>query len=96
MQSMGMTRFLRAAQVVLSAAMCLLSSAQPLSPENRRVHVPARGIPHKLAGSASGTTVTWVVTSTADSGPETLRQHLLDATRGDTITFDSAGYGPGT
>ena len=38
---------------------------------------------------------TWVVTSTADSGPGTLRQALLDAAGGDTITFDPAMFPPG-
>ena len=31
---------------------------------------------------------TWVVTSTADSGPGTLREALQNAVNGDTITFD--------
>ena len=35
-----------------------------------------------------------VVTSTADSGPGTLRQALLDAKSGDTITFDTAVFPP--
>jgi parallel beta-helix repeat protein len=39
---------------------------------------------------------TLVVTSTADSGPGTLRQALLDAGNGDTITFDSAVFPPGS
>jgi len=34
------------------------------------------------------------VTSTADSGPGTLRQALLDAQNGDTITFDPAVFPP--
>jgi hypothetical protein len=37
---------------------------------------------------------TFVVTSTADSGPGTLRQALQDAQRGDTITFDPAVFPP--
>jgi len=37
---------------------------------------------------------TLVVTSTADSGPGTLRQALLDAQSGDTITFDPAVFTP--
>jgi parallel beta-helix repeat protein len=37
---------------------------------------------------------TRVVTSTADSGPGTLRQALLDAQGGDTITFDPAVFPP--
>jgi hypothetical protein len=39
---------------------------------------------------------TRVVTSTADSGPGTLRQALLDAVNGDTITFDPAVFPPGS
>ena len=38
---------------------------------------------------------TMVVTSTADSGPGTLRQALLDAESGETITFDPAVFPPG-
>lgn len=41
-----------------------------------------------------GTTIT--VTSSADSGPGTLRQALLDAQGGDTITFDPAIFPPTT
>ncbi len=37
---------------------------------------------------------TTVVNSTADSGSGTLRQALLDAQRGDTITFDPAVFSP--
>jgi parallel beta-helix repeat protein len=37
---------------------------------------------------------TIVVTSTADSGPGTLRQALLDAANGDIITFDVAVFPP--
>ena len=37
---------------------------------------------------------TIVVSSTADSGPDTLRQTLLDAQSGDTITFDPAVFPP--
>ncbi|GAI26372.1 unnamed protein product, partial [marine sediment metagenome] len=35
-----------------------------------------------------------LVTSTADAGPGTLRQALLDARSGDTITFDPAVFPP--
>jgi hypothetical protein len=37
---------------------------------------------------------TIIVTSSADSGPGTLRQALLDAQSGDTITFDAAIFPP--
>ncbi len=37
---------------------------------------------------------TVVVTNTADSGPGTLRQALLDVQRGDTIIFDPAVFSP--
>jgi hypothetical protein len=40
----------------------------------------------------SGDTI--IVTSTADSGPGTLRQALEDAQSGDTITFDTATFPP--
>ena len=35
-----------------------------------------------------------IVTRTADSGPGTLRQALLDAASGDTLTFDPAVFPP--
>ncbi len=38
---------------------------------------------------------TLVVVSTADSGPGTLRQALLDVRAGDTITFDQSVFPPG-
>ena len=44
--------------------------------------------------AAPAATIT--VTSTADSGPGTLRQALLDAPSGDTITFDPAVFPPGS
>jgi len=37
---------------------------------------------------------TIIITSTADSGPGTLRQALLDVQSGDTITFDPAVFAP--
>ena len=43
---------------------------------------------------AQGATIT--VTSTADSGPGSLRQALLDAVSGDTITFDTSVFPPGS
>lgn len=39
---------------------------------------------------------TLVVVSTADSGPGTLRQAILDAKAGDTITFDPSVFPPGS
>jgi hypothetical protein len=50
-----------------------------------------------LPGISCGETIgeTIVVNSTADSGPGTLRQALLDARSGDTITFDPAVFPPG-
>ena len=41
---------------------------------------------------APGKTI--IVASTADAGPNTLRQALMDARRGDTITFDPAVFPP--
>ncbi len=43
---------------------------------------------------AQSATIT--VTSTADSGPGSLRQALLDAVSGDTITFDTSVFPPGS
>jgi hypothetical protein len=43
-------------------------------------------------GGQSGTT--WIVTSSADAGPGTLRQQLLSAGHGDTVVFDPAGFAP--
>jgi hypothetical protein len=44
--------------------------------------------------SATSLATTLVVTSTTDSGPGTLRQAMLDAASGDTITFDPAIFPP--
>jgi hypothetical protein len=44
------------------------------------------------AVAAQGNTI--VVTSTAEGGPGTLRQTLLDVQSGDTITFDTAVFPP--
>ena len=49
--------------------------------------------PHTVSPAPQGQSR--VVTSAADSGPGTLRQALLDAQEGDTITFDSAAFPPG-
>ena len=43
---------------------------------------------------AQGLGVAFVATSTADSGSGTLRQALLDAQSGDTITFDPVVFPP--
>ena len=39
---------------------------------------------------------TCTVTSTADSGPNTLRQCLVDAVAGDAVLFDASAFPPGT
>lgn len=43
-------------------------------------------------GGQSGTT--WIVTSSADAGPGTLRQQLLSAGHGDTVVFDPPVFPP--
>ena len=45
-----------------------------------------------LAAPPASLAATLVVTSSADSGPGTLRQALLDANSGDTITFDATVF----
>ncbi len=49
-----------------------------------------------LVEPALSLATTWVVNSTLDAGPGSLRQALLDAQTGDTITFDPAFFPPGT
>ena len=46
------------------------------------------------AASVKSPSVILIVTSSADSGPGTLRQHLLDAGSGVTITFDATVFPP--
>lgn len=46
------------------------------------------------ASATQSTKAILVVTSTADSGPGTLRQALLDAQPGDAITFDPSVFSP--
>ena len=41
-------------------------------------------------------TATWLVTNPGDSGPGTLRDALLNASDGDTITFEAGTFPPGT
>jgi hypothetical protein len=55
---------------------------------------PAAGL-SRLAGQTSAAKV-WLVTSSADSGPGTLRQALLDAAPGDTVRFSPALFPPST
>jgi hypothetical protein len=52
----------------------------------------AIAVPPTSTPALQGGTI--IVTSTADSGPGTLRQALLDAQSGDTITFDPAVFAP--
>jgi len=49
-----------------------------------------------LAAPPASLAATLVVTSSADSGPGTLRQALLDANSGVTITFDATVFPPGS
>ena len=65
----------------------ILSGNQPTTP---RLDLVSANSLHKT--KSSGETI--VVTSTADSGPDTLRQALLDAQSGDTITFDPSVFPP--
>jgi hypothetical protein len=62
------------------------------------VHTPTPVLPTPTPAAATPTPVlqgkTIVVTSAADSGPGTLRQALLEAQNGDTITFDPAIFPP--
>jgi len=71
------------ALVLLLALSMRLVSSEPLIRNQPTASVVARG---------SG--ATFVVTSIADSGPGTLRQALLDAQSGGTITFDPAVFPP--
>ncbi len=71
------------ALVLLIALAAQFISGAPPDREQSAASVAPRG---------SGRTL--VVTSTADSGPGTLRQALLDAQSGDTITFDPAVFPP--
>ena len=59
------------------------------------VNSVAADVSAKSAGVLLAPTATIVVTSTADSGPGTLRQALLDAVNGDDIGFDTSVFPPG-
>src|SRR4030067_920653 len=68
--------------------------AQPTAtavPPTRTIAPPT---PTRLLPSPTPQGRTLLVTSAADSGPGTLRQALLDAQNGDTITFDPAVFPP--
>ncbi len=60
------------------------------------LHIFATGDvpPIGLAGSASSSASDYTVTSTADAGPGTLRQALLDAASDDTILFSAMTFPP--
>ena len=73
----------------LMVAFLLLVSCTPTVTEDKEV------TPEKEVTSppqAQGETL--IVNSTADAGPGTLRQALLEAQSGDTITFDPAVFPP--
>jgi len=53
----------------------------------------ALAVPPTSTPTQQGETI--IVTSAADSGPGSLRQALLDAQDGDTITFDAVVFPPG-
>ncbi len=78
------SRFLLSIAAFL-ALMLLLSPAPALSG-------PHAGNTSHVARAALGTML--VVTSTADGGPGSLRQALIDAAAGDTITFDTTVFPP--
>ena len=83
--------FLTIAVIVMNG--CALSSTLIATSE---IPTPILALP--TATAVPSTPVpqgrTLQVTSTADSGPGTLRQALLDAQNGDTITFDPAVFPP--
>jgi hypothetical protein len=55
---------------------------------------PVSPMPTLVPPTPTPTPVTIIVVSAADSGPGTLRQALLDARRGDVITFDPDVFPP--
>lgn len=68
----------------LMVAVLLLMSCTPTVTEEEETQAP----------QVKGDII--IVTSTADSGSGTLRQALLDAQSGDTITFEPAIFPPAT
>ena len=84
-----MKRWLPVLATVIAAALLLSSCAQPSMPTPAPLPTEPTELPAEEArGKAIG------VTSTADSGSGTLRQALLDAESGDTITFDPSVFPP--
>jgi len=78
-------------QITLISATALAALAA-ISIQLIPVKVPTS--PFVLASIGMHSVDSFVVTSTADSGPGTLRQALLDAQPGDTITFDATVFPP--
>ena len=75
-------------RLVVVLVLVLTLSVQVISsepPDQKRVSTSATLEPQ-------ATTI--IVTSTADSGPGTLRQALLDAQSGEVITFDPTAFPP--
>ena len=81
--------------LVLALSACTPEPTPIATPETP---TPTRALPTATAALPTPTPVpqgrTLLVTSPADSGPGTLRQALLDAQNGVTITFDPAVFPP--
>ncbi len=87
----GRTRFLAVVGVACALVLlALLGGVTALAAEGRA------SIAGKGQAADRSLATAWVVVSTADSGPGTLRQAMLDAASGDTITFDPAVFPPGS
>jgi len=81
--------------LVLALSAC---TPEPTPIATSETPTPTRALPTATAALPTPTPVpqgrTLLVTSPADSGPGTLRQALLDAQSGDTITFDPTVFPP--
>jgi len=76
---------------------CVTSSSREsatVAPTNTSAPATLTPIPLVATETSIQEGKTIVVTSVEDSGPGTLRQALLNAQAGDTITFDAAAYPP--
>ncbi len=90
-------QFFTCVRVIYSFLLLALSACAPSPAPTATAELPTPKVALATATRVPPTPVpegTFLVTSTADSGPGTLRQALIDAESGDVITFDPAVFRP--
>ncbi|MGD2205967.1 MAG: right-handed parallel beta-helix repeat-containing protein [Anaerolineae bacterium] len=86
-------RFLALTGVFMTLALFIILGGTTVAALNPK---DTLGASSTHVGPRRAAAATLTVTSTADSGPGTLRQAMDDAVSGDTITFDTSVFPPGS